>query len=342
MQKNEKNFSFNLIEWQKKHGRHHLPWQVNDPYKIWVSEIMLQQTQVESVKNYYLKFLNLFPNIQKLSQANTDDVLAAWAGLGYYARAKNLKKTADIIVNDLNNVFPNNQKELQKLPGIGKSTAAAIAVFGFNQKAAILDGNVKRILARYFYIEDYINKKETENKMWHIAENLLPQNEIKTYTQGLMDLGSLICTPKKPKCVECPFNKNCLAFQKKSVEELPKKEKIKRKILEIKWFFLFYENEIYFEKKPLKGIWGGLFCPIEENEKIENIKNIILKEYTLQNFTHHLTHRVLNIFPKIIVLKNKPKNLNGEWIDLNNILNKEIPAPLFKILKNLNNFPRST
>lgn len=322
------DFSSKLIEWQKKYGRHNLPWQVNDPYKIWLSEIMLQQTQVESVKSYYANFLQLFPTIQKLSKADLNDVLAAWSGLGYYARAKNLHKTAQEIVNNFGGKFPKTSKELETFPGIGKSTAAAIAAFAFGEKSAILDGNVKRIFARFFLIKDFINLSQTEKKLWQIANQLLPEKDISIYTQALMDLGATVCTPKNPKCDACPLNKNCLALQKNCAEELPKKERVKRKTLELQWFLLCYENEIYLEKKPSKGIWGGLFCPMEKLANDLKIK----KEIFLPNFTHHLTHRTLNISPKILFLNEKPSHLKGEWFSKENILNIGIPAPFSKLL----------
>ena len=332
----QKDFALKIIKWQKEFGRHNLPWQVKDPYKIWLSEIMLQQTQVESVKIYYQNFLTKFPTIQKLSAANIDEVLAAWSGLGYYARAKNLYKTAQIIVNELNGEFPKTPEALNKLPGIGKSTAAAIAVFAFGAHAAILDGNVKRVFARFFWIDDFINTAQTEKKMWALANNLLPQNEIEIYTQALMDLGAMICTPKNPKCEKCPLKENCAAYFKNAVEMLPKKQKIARQNVELKWFLLFYENKIYLEKKPLKGIWGGLFCPVEKLESEFQIK----KEFLLSNFTHHLTHRILNIAPKIILLKEKPQHLKGEWFEIENALKEGLPAPLTKLLENKTIFPR--
>ncbi len=325
------NFAERLIIWQKKYGRHHLPWQVNDPYKIWISEIMLQQTQVESVKPYYLRFLDLFPTLMDLHHAPLEKVLAAWAGLGYYARAKNIKKTAKIIAEDFNGQFPNQLKDLESLPGIGKSTAAALFVFAFNQKAAILDGNVKRVFARYFLIKEAINQKETENKLWAIAQKMLPEKNIQIYTQGLMDLGALICTPKGAKCLECPQHKDCLAYLNNLVETLPQKQKIKKENKNLEWFILFFQNEVYLEKKPLKGIWGGLLTPLE-NLTLD--QNFILKESVLNKINHHLTHRVLTISPKIIFLKEKPLTLKGEWILLENLFNKEMPAPLFKLFKN--------
>ena len=325
-------FASKLIEWQKEHGRHNLPWQVRDPYKIWLSEIMLQQTQVESVKSYYANFLNLFPTIEALSKADLNEVLTAWAGLGYYARAKNLHKTAQKIVNDFNGEFPKTPEALAKLAGIGKSTASAIAVFAFGARAAILDGNVKRIFARFFLIDDFINQAKTEKKLWDIAEKLLPEKDLKIYTQALMDLGSLVCTIKKPKCEQCPLNEDCSGFKNNCAESLPKKEKIKRKSVDLPWFILCYENEIYLEKKPQNGIWGGLFCPVEKLECNLNIQ----KEIKLSNFTHHLTHRILNIQPKILVLNEKPNNLKGQWFLKDEVLNSAIPSALEKLFKLLN------
>ena len=322
-------FALKLIAWQKEHGRHNLPWQVRDPYKIWLSEIMLQQTQVESVKSYYVNFLNAFPTIEALSHADLNEVLALWAGLGYYARAKNLHKTAQKIVKDFGGKFPKTPEELAKLAGIGKSTASAIAVFAFGARAAILDGNVKRIFARFFLIDDFINQAKTQKKLWEIAEKLLPENDLPIYTQALMDFGSIICTIKKPKCGECPLNENCLAFKNNCAQALPKKEKIKRKSVDLPWFILLFENKIYLEKKSQNGIWGGLFCPVDKLEEKLNIQ----KEIKLSNFTHHLTHRILNISPKIIVLNEQPKHLKGQWFLKEEVLNSAIPSALAKLLK---------
>jgi A/G-specific adenine glycosylase len=205
------SFDEKLIHWQEKHGRHHLPWQnTRNPYAIWLSEIMLQQTQVNTVIPYYQQFLQSFPDIRSLAQASLDEVLALWSGLGYYSRGRNLHRAARVIVNDYQGKFPESSEMILKLPGIGRSTAAAVAVFAYGERCAILDGNVKRVLSRCFGIEGYPGDKRNETLLWRKAEELLPpwagvagknaEGRVEAYTQALMDLGATVCTRTKPKC----------------------------------------------------------------------------------------------------------------------------------------------
>ncbi len=216
------DFSQRLIDWQKQHGRHDLPWQnTADPYAIWVSEIMLQQTQVTAVIGYYQKFMQRFPDIATLAHATQEEVLQYWSGLGYYSRARNLHNAAQMIMDEHQGVFPNDFLIIQSLPGIGRSTAAAIASFAFHQGQTILDGNVKRVLARYFAIEGWPGSPKIEKQLWTLAESLLPKTEMVAYTQGLMDLGATLCTRSKPQCSRCPLVKSCVAFQQGRVHLLP-------------------------------------------------------------------------------------------------------------------------
>ena len=220
------NFSFQLIHWQRVHGRHSLPWQnTRDPYAVWLSEIMLQQTRVTTVIPYYHRFLQHFPDIKSLSLASLDEVLALWSGLGYYSRGRNLHKAARLIVRDHQGKFPCENSIIKQLPGIGRSTAAAIQVFAFGKRYAILDGNVKRVFARYFGVKGYPGEKKTEILLWKRAEKLLPENnvigDIEAYSQGLMDLGSNICTRTKPKCNICPIHLKCAALQENKIDKLP-------------------------------------------------------------------------------------------------------------------------
>src|ERR1700760_3587800 len=210
------DFSARLIAWQREHGRHDLPWQnTRDPYRIWLSEIMLQQTQVSTVIPYYGRFLARFPDVAALAAAPADDVMTLWAGLGYYTRARNLHRCAQVVVEQHGGRFPESVEELAELPGIGRSTAAAIASFAFGAGATILDGNVKRVLARVFGIEGFPGEKRVENAMWTLAESLLPDAandaEVSAYTQGLMDLGATLCVRGKPDCLRCPFAADCVA-----------------------------------------------------------------------------------------------------------------------------------
>ena len=214
-------FTTQLIDWQKKHGRHDLPWQTDDPYQIWLSEIMLQQTQVATVCDYFPRFVHRFPTVQSLAEADEDEVLALWAGLGYYRRAQNLHAAARQIMCDFGGQFPQNRIELQQLKGVGRSTAAAIAVFAFRQPETILDGNVQRVLCRVFALDGNPQQTAFEKQLWQLAENLLPANpnDLRAYIQGLMDLGATVCTRSKPKCTECPQNAICLALQQNRVRK---------------------------------------------------------------------------------------------------------------------------
>ena len=224
------HFSAAVVDWQKVHGRHHLPWQKNrSAYRVWLSEIMLQQTQVSTVLSYFERFTNRFSDVNALASANIDEVLFLWSGLGYYSRARNLHRAARMVVADFAGVFPDNVADLQKLPGVGRSTAGAIMVFAHQRFAPILDGNVKRVLARYFAIEESINLSATQKSLWRLSEQCLPQKNIVAYTQGLMDLGSMICTRSKPACEQCPINSCCLAFSKKQQNSLPNRQKQKVK-----------------------------------------------------------------------------------------------------------------
>ena len=213
------SFSDALLTWFDQHGRHDLPWQVaDDPYKVWVSEIMLQQTQVKTVLQYFERFIERFPTVQDLGKASWDDVAPYWAGLGYYARARNLHKAASIVSQQGH--FPETLEQWIELPGIGRSTAGALMSLGLRQYGVIMDGNVKRVLARFFAIEDDLSKPQHERALWNIAEQLCPQQRNHDYTQAIMDLGATVCTPKKPLCLYCPMQQHCQAYQQGLEQEL--------------------------------------------------------------------------------------------------------------------------
>ncbi len=258
-----------LIPWQIQHGRHDLPWQYNPtPYRVWISEIMLQQTQVETVKAYYVRFMHRFPALDDLAHAVEDEVLQLWTGLGYYARARHLHRAAKIIVNDYQGQFPDTLDELVKLPGIGRSTAGAILSLGMHQSAVILDGNVKRVLTRFHAIKSWPGETKVLQQLWELASAHTPRKDAHIYNQALMDLGAMICTRKAPKCPLCPLRKNCLAYAQKIQENIPK-PKPKKTLPEKHGFILILfhkkQNAILLEKRPAPGIWGGLWsfpeCP---------------------------------------------------------------------------------
>jgi len=256
------SFAKRLINWQRTHGRHDLPWQGQDAYRVWLSEIMLQQTQVATVIPYYQRFVASFPDIGALAAATEDQVLAHWSGLGYYARGRNLHRAALIIVEKFNSEFPRKFEDIVELPGIGRSTAAAVCALAYHECRAILDGNVKRVLARYCGIEGWAGEKKVEEKLWQRAEALLPQSDVAAYTQGLMDMGATVCTRGRPRCAACPVQDDCVALQTERIAELPA-PRPKKVVPErhATFLLLMHGNDILLEKRPGSGIWGGLWCP---------------------------------------------------------------------------------
>lgn len=277
------NFAQRLIAWQHTHGRNDLPWQGADAYRVWLSEIMLQQTQVATVIPYYQDFVVSFPTIAALAAATEEQVLAHWSGLGYYARGRNLHAAARIVMEKHHGEFPREFEQILELPGIGRSTAAAICALAYHERRAILDGNVKRVLARYCGIagspgENEVSaqanvseanvkrsgrsQKAVEAQLWQQAEALLPQRDIAAYIQAQMDLGATLCSRSKPKCETCPVSSDCVAFQSGRVSELPTPRS--RKALPERnttFLLLMNGNDILLEKRPGSGIWGGLWCP---------------------------------------------------------------------------------
>ena len=310
------NFSYNLISWHKNNGRHNLPWQLKiNPYKVWVSEIMLQQTQVKIVLPYYEKFIKKYPSIKELSNSQLDDILKLWAGLGYYRRAVNLHKSSQIIKKQYKYNFPKIYDEIIKLPGIGKSTAGAIMSLAYKKKYPILDGNVKRVIKRYFAV---IGNENLEKNLWCLSESLLPNKNNDIYTQSIMDLGSLVCTKTNPKCKICPVQKNCKSYKLNLTNQIPEKLAPKRK-KEIKLYLLLIQNSlnsnlILMKKNSSTGIWANLWnLPNFSSKSIYmnflKTNKISNKIVIYQNFTHNLTHIKMNV--SVI----KAKSINNITID---------------------------
>ena len=254
------SFASRLILWQAKFGRHELPWQgTRDPYRVWLSEIMLQQTQVATVIDYFQRFVARFPTLQQLAQAPVDEVMACWSGLGYYARARNLHACAREIVAAHAGVFPRDAHAIAALPGIGRSTANAIAVFCFAERAAILDGNVKRVLCRHFAVEGYPGAAATERQLWRLAESLLPAAQVGAYIQAQMDLGATVCTRARPECGVCPLADSCLALCHGRVAVLPQarpRQRLPQR--EVRLLLLVDADRVLLLRRPPVGIWGGL------------------------------------------------------------------------------------
>jgi A/G-specific adenine glycosylase len=334
-------FTEQLIIWQKHAGRHGLPWQkTRDPYRIWLSEIMLQQTQVATVIPYYLRFLDRFPNVLALAASPIEQVIELWAGLGYYARARNLHRCAQQIATVYSGFFPKTEEQLVELAGIGRSTAAAIAAFAFGQKAAILDGNVKRVLCRQFGIEGFPGLATVERKLWALATDLLPETDIEAYTQGLMDLGSTCCTRNKPQCGQCPVSAGCIALRDQRQGELPE-PKPRAKIPERSAIFalIFDGQKLLLERRPPSGIWGGLLVP-PEGEVANTLASLGLSstsQQALPELKHAFTHFRLNLQP--VLCRVQPQSVVSEpgmaWIDLLGAGKAGVPTPIAKIIRQL-------
>lgn len=340
------DFAARLIRWQKLHGRHDLPWQGADAYRIWLSEIMLQQTQVATVIPYYQRFIARFPDIASLASASEDQVLACWSGMGYYSRARNLHRAARIVVQQHSGIFPSHFDDIVALPGIGRSTAAAISVFAFRQRCAILDGNVKRVLARCYAIEGYPGEKKTEARFWRQADALLPMRGVAAYTQGLMDIGSLVCTRSKPQCFSCPLQDDCAAYRSNRVAQLPTPRP--RKVLPEKhttFLMLLNGHDIMLEKRPGSGIWGGLWCPpqVDNNRDARaycerNFGVDATHATALQTFAHTFTHFKLYITPLCVHVNYRPELAQGPgrvWLNVGAALSMAIPAPVRKLLQGI-------
>lgn len=308
---------------------------------------MLQQTQVSAVVPYYQRFLKQFPNLKALARAPLDDVLALWSGLGYYSRARNLHRAAQIIVTEHRGQFPTAYDDVLALPGIGRSTAAAISAFAFGERRAILDGNVKRVFARCFGIAEWTGLPKVEEKLWQCAESLLPnkknEKDIEVYTQGLMDLGATICTRSKPRCAECPLNKECVALKKNLVHKMPASRP--RKALPQKstcMLVLLHQGKVLLEKRPPRGIWGGLWS-LPEVGKMPAFGDMchgfkIAGILEMPALAHTFTHFKLDINPyrcEVVRLSKKENTDSVIWLSLVEALNAGIPTPVRTILQML-------
>lgn len=352
------SFSDALIAWQQQHGRHALPWQnTRDAYLIWLSEIMLQQTQVSAVLGYYARFLERFPTLRDLAAAPVEDVMAQWSGLGYYTRARNLHKCAQRVVNEYDGVFPSDPALLADLPGIGRSTAAAISAFSSGTRAAIMDGNVKRVFARVFGIDTFPGERKTEEMMWLRAVALLPEQGIESYTQGLMDLGATVCTRSSPACERCPMQTRCVAYATGRTRELPvrKPKKISPEKHAV-MLAIIDGGQVLLEQRPPTGIWGGLLSLPEldghllaEDDDAPAADDTLLLQAVgkfgemesaerLTTVTHVFTHYKLHIAPYRITLAQR-LDMVAEggyvWLDAAKLADAALPAPIKKLLLEL-------
>tara|TARA_B100001057_G_scaffold24307_1_gene22451 strand:+ start:735 stop:1709 length:975 start_codon:yes stop_codon:yes gene_type:complete len=321
------NFSKRIIRWQKLNGRNNLPWQTNDPYKVWISEIMLQQTQVSTVIPYYENFIQSFPDILTLSKSDLDEVLNNWAGLGFYRRARNLHQTSKIIANKYNQVFPDNYDDLVDLPGIGESTAGAILALAFNKAGTILDGNVKRVVSRYLNVEN--NPSELKKTIKPFLYENSPEDNYRRFGQGMMDLGSLTCIKDKPKCNKCPIQKKCLSFKKQSFIKT-KKNAIAKTQESFSWFIYQKNNKVMLCKNPDEGIWPNLWV-FPKRELFRTRQNV----NELPSFKHSLSHKDFHISPRIINIPNDMETSDEKtiWIEKNKIAKLGAPKPVLDIVK---------
>ncbi len=340
----ERGFAARLIGWQRRHGRHDLPWQASrDPYRIWLSEVMLQQTQVASVIPYYQRFIERFPDVEALARAEEGEVLRLWAGLGYYSRARNLHRAAGMVMREHGGRFPDTREGLERLPGLGRSSAAAIAAFAFGRREAILDGNVKRLLSRHFALRGAPEQPRIAAKLWRLADALLPKRGIERYTQALMDLGATVCTRSKPACEACPLRASCRALALGRVSSFPSPRQRKpRPERATTMLLLLHSREVLLEKRAPTGIWGGLWSlpemPADADMKAHCARQLgcaIEASEELARLRHAFTHFTL----EITALKCQVKRLLPGarergllWVELGEAVTAAVPAPVKRLL----------
>lgn len=343
------SFTKNLLNWYHQYGRTSLPWQQQPtPYRVWISEIMLQQTQVQTVIPYFERFMQRFPNLETLAQAPLDDVLTHWSGLGYYARARNLHKAAQEICDQYAGQFPGDLENLQQLPGIGRSTAGAILSLAFQQRQPILDGNVKRVLTRFHAIEGWPGESAIQKELWAIADQHTPEKEVAAYTQAIMDLGATLCTRRNPRCNECPVRVNCAARKSGRQNDFPYTKAKKTLPIKKKTFLILRnaDNEILLEKRPPIGIWGGLWSLPECDQDADPLQYCdqrfalkIKNQQTLNTVRHTFSHFHLDITPLLADISVSTFKIMEpeETLWYNNTQQKYIglAAPVTKLLKNL-------
>jgi A/G-specific adenine glycosylase len=344
-------FADRVLHWQRRHGRHQLPWQgTRDPYRVWLSEVMLQQTQVATVLGYYDRFIERFPDVQALAAAPLDEVLGLWSGLGYYSRARHLHQAARAVVTEHGGRFPATAAGLQTLPGIGRSTAAAIAAFCHGERVAILDGNVKRVLARAFAFDGDLARAAATEQLWALADSLLPSRGIESYTQGLMDLGAGVCLQRAPLCPTCPLAEACVARAQGRPEAFPVKTRTLRRGRRFNvWLWLSWQNRLWLLRRPERGVWAGLWSLPEFDsvpEALAALAGLPGQAHELPPLQHALTHFDWTLAPLRWALPPRPTRQQasrteallaarwpqGRWVAAAEALQLGIPTPLRRLL----------
>ena len=338
------DFASRLIRWHKRHGRHDLPWQnTTDPYHVWLSEVMLQQTQVATVIPYYRRFLERFPQLADLAAAPVDEVMALWSGLGYYARARNLHAAARAVMSSHAGVFPQNASVIAQLPGIGRSSANSIATFCFGAAAPILDGNVKRVLCRAFGIEGFPGAGAVEKRLWTLAAELMPARHGALYNQAQMDLGAMVCSRSKPRCADCPLAEICVARRDGRTAELPT-PKPHRTVPQrhATLLVLLHGKHVLLETRPPAGIWGGLLS-LPELPQGADARDWTESRYACHvsavspapTFVHAFSHFKLHIAPVMLRVEPAPQAMEPgrHWLALDALDAAALPAPVRRILE---------
>jgi A/G-specific adenine glycosylase len=337
-----------LVAWHAQHGRHDLPWQQErTAYRVWVSEVMLQQTQVATVIGYYERFMRRFPDVATLAVTPLDEVLHLWSGLGYYSRARNLHRAAQRVVSEHGGELPGQLDALAALPGIGRSTAAAIVALAFERRACILDGNVKRVLARYFAVEGTLGQGATERELWRLAEHTTPQSDIAVYTQAIIDFGATLCTRRDPLCMHCPLSQDCAARRLGRVHELPSpRARLARRTRRVVMLLAVDPaGLVLLQRRPAQGIWGGLWTPpeFEHQQAAAQFCATALTEAQLDSaplpqVRHAFTHFELEITPLRARCQGAPAVMEGGdtlWYNARVPARIGLPAPIATLLSSL-------
>ncbi len=341
------SFAARVVRWQRAHGRHDLPWQgTRDAYRIWLSEVMLQQTQVATVIPYYARFLALFPTVRALGDAEADAVMAAWSGLGYYARARNLHRAAQAVVREHGGEFPATFDALAALPGVGRSTASAVCALARGERRAILDANVRRVLSRHAGIGGDPAGAATLARLWTEAESRMPRRDMETYTQGLMDLGAGVCIAREPRCLLCPVAADCVALASGRIGELPaprvRRERPRRRIAML---VVLSRGEVLLEKRPARGIWGGLWS-LPEADAAAAPRRVLERDWglaaravaPLAAFEHAFTHFTLEVTPWRIEARGRgrlPAGRAASWLALQDVAGAALPSPVKRLLRSI-------